>query len=261
MLERQQLIKRHAQRVDIGAGVALAAEALGRHVADGPQDVAGLGHAQVSSLGQPEVGDPDHTRRVEQQVRGLDVPVHHAAGVGVAQGAGGLQADLGDAAVISAAVALGGGEIRLARQNRGRRHRALVVLDLLAESGLRVARGVGGQVFLLESPQDERGGETRLALSLAVAVGGWRWACALLAELLELVDDHVEALAVDHLHGIEDVAIVLADVEDGHDVGVVHPRRGAGLAVEPGAGLGVAGQRTGQDLEGHPAPSASCSAS
>ncbi len=61
--KRQELVECQAQRIDIGAGVALAAEPLRRHVADRAQDVAGGRQSVVVGLGQPEVGDPDHARR------------------------------------------------------------------------------------------------------------------------------------------------------------------------------------------------------
>ena len=75
-----------------------ALERLRRHVAQGAQDVAGVGEVLVVvELGQAEVGDPDGAAGVEQQVRGLDVAVEDALGVGVGQGVGDLGADAGDA--------------------------------------------------------------------------------------------------------------------------------------------------------------------
>ena len=66
-------------------------------------------------------------------------------------------------------------------------------------------------------------------------------------------DDQVQALALDELHGIEADIAVLAHLEDRHDVGVVQPRRGAGLAAEPLLDHPVAGHRPRQDLQRHPA--------
>ena len=54
----------------------------------------------------------------------------------------------------------------------------------------------------------------------------------------QLVQHRVEALALDELHDVEVRALVLADAEDRHDVGVVQPRRRAGLALEPADLLG-----------------------
>ena len=83
--EREQLVERQPQGVDVGPGVPLAPEPLGGHVAERAQDVAGLGQPVVLPLGQAEVGDPDHPLGVEQQVRRLDVAVDDPAGVGVGQ--------------------------------------------------------------------------------------------------------------------------------------------------------------------------------
>ena len=64
---------------------------------------------------------------------------------------------------------------------------------------------------------------------------------ARLLEPAQLVDDRVEPLALDELHGVEADLAVLADLEDRHDVGVVQPGRGPRLAAEPLQGLAVAG--------------------
>ena len=73
---------------------------------------------------------------------------------------------------------------------------------------------------------------------------------ALGPQALQVVDDQVEALAVDELHGVVEVLAVLADVEDRHDVGVMHPRRGLRLALKADLRRGVARARPGQHLEG-----------
>jgi hypothetical protein len=71
------------------------------------------------------------------------------------------------------------------------------------------------------------------------------------AQSLQLLDDQVETLSLDELHRvIQDVA-VLADLEDGHDIGVMEPGRGAGLVAEPLQGLGVAARAGREDLQGH----------
>ena len=63
------------------------------------------------------------------------------------------------------------------------------------------------------------------------ASGGRR--VLLAAQAVQLVEDGVQALALDELHGVVVDAVVLADAEDRHDVGVVQPGRGPGLAAEP----------------------------
>ena len=50
---------------------------------------------------------------------------------------------------------------------------------------------------------------------------------------MQLGNDRIEPQAIDELHGIEADIPVLADLMDRHDVGVVQPGRGAGLAAEP----------------------------
>ena len=98
-LERQQLVERGAQRIDVGAMVehhARAERLLGAHVAERAQQVAG--HRQVRpgfDAGQAEVGEPQAAALVDQQIRGLDVAMHDAAGVGVFQCLGRLHGQLG----------------------------------------------------------------------------------------------------------------------------------------------------------------------
>ena len=57
--------------------------------------------------------------------------------------------------------------------------------------------------------------------------------CFLLSELAEVKQDLVQAVAGDVLHRVIADSVVLAVVEDADDVGVVQPRRRAGLFVEP----------------------------
>ncbi len=62
-------------------------------------------------------------------------------------------------------------------------------------------------------------------------------------------NDLIEALTLDELHRVEVNSVLLADVEHGHDVGVVQAGRHASLALESFEEYRVAGQVCGQDLE------------
>ena len=68
----------------------------------------------------------------------------------------------------------------------------------------------------------------------------------------QLIDDRLEPLALDELHGVEDDVAVLAHLEDWHDIGVVQPRRGPRLAAEPLQRLAVLRHDAGQDLQRDP---------
>ena len=71
-----------AERIDVGRrGHLLAADLLGRHVVHRAQRLAGPGEVgALAVLGQAEVGDQRGAVGIEQDVGGLDVAVHHAAG-------------------------------------------------------------------------------------------------------------------------------------------------------------------------------------
>ena len=58
--QRHHLVQRQTQAVHVGSGIAVAREALRRHVADRAQDVAGMRQVVgLRRLGQSEVGHPD----------------------------------------------------------------------------------------------------------------------------------------------------------------------------------------------------------
>ena len=60
-----------------------------------------------------------------------------------------------------------------------------------------------------------------------------------------------EALALDEAHAEVVLALVLADLEDRHDAGVVEIAGGLGLEVEP-QDVGLVGELAGEDhLQGH----------
>ena len=75
-----------------------------------------------SALASAEVGDPDHSDGIEQQVRRLDVAVDHASGMSVGQPMRGLPADPSNALEERQAPArrLNGRNLGTTRQHGGR---------------------------------------------------------------------------------------------------------------------------------------------
>ena len=67
----------------------------------------------------------------------------------------------------------------------------------------------------------------------------------------ELIDDLVEPLALDQLHGVEGKVALPPHLEHRDDIGVVQPCRGAGLAAESLADCPVAEHLLPQDLQRH----------
>ena len=63
-------------------------------------------------------------------------------------------------------------------------------------------------------------------------------------------DAMLQRHAVQKLHGDEGLAVLLADVVDGADVGMIQRGSGPGFAAEAVQGLRVAGDLVGQELEG-----------
>jgi hypothetical protein len=95
----QQLVQRHAERVDVGAVVHRLAPAHGllrAHVAQRSHQVAREREPGVGAeAGQAEVRDPELALPVHQQVGRLHVPVEHAQLVGVLQRLGRLGPETG----------------------------------------------------------------------------------------------------------------------------------------------------------------------
>jgi hypothetical protein len=94
--KREQLINRQPKAVDVAALIRGDRKPLGRQIAEGADDFTGLGQVVGAvNLGEPEVGQPDISTEVEEQVRGLDVPVECSLGMGILERVGHLIADLG----------------------------------------------------------------------------------------------------------------------------------------------------------------------
>src|SRR5208283_1135285 len=60
----------------------------------------------------------------------------------------------------------------------------------------------------------------------------------------------LQGQAIQKLHGDESLAVLLADVVDRANVGVVQSGRGLGFALKTSEGPRVMGDRVGQELEG-----------
>ena len=75
----------------------------------------------------------------------------------------------------------------------------------------------------------------------------------LVAQPTDIRQDMVERLTVDELHGVIANPVVVAVVEDAHDVRVVQPGRRASLGVKPPQVFRVGPEPRVHDLERHPA--------
>ncbi len=274
--QSHQLVQGQSQAVELGPGVAPALKPLGGHVANRAHDVADFGQViRIRRLGQPEVRDPNIAPGVQQQVRRLDVAVEDPLAIGILQGLGNLKTDPGHALEVRAT------EIQMRRhvgrtwqdQRRGpgwcgahgdvwgREDGGLAPLGLGCESAGSERSGVG-ELAGRQRPGHGARGDREVAFALgpktglgpvAVAARFVRIALARarsnLTEAAQLLQDGVQAHSLDVLHHVIMGPLQVTDPEDGHDVGVVQPARGLGLALEPLDLFGVVQGARRQHLE------------
>ena len=210
-------------------------------------------------LRQAEVGDPDVASRVEQEVRRLDVAVDHPLAMRIRQRVGDLDADTGDLAIIAALGRCAGQRCarhlhsRFGHLRRRQRQRCLLVgtgLDPLGHRQLRDEPRGGAR---LEPPglkrlADRAHGQGAFGFHRSDRGGASRRRGP---ELADVVEHLVERLARDVLHGVVVHAVLLAKVEDGHDVRVVQPGGRARLSAEQGEVRRVGPEPRVQDLQRH----------
>ena len=265
--QRQQLVERQAQAVDVGPGVALPLEPLRGHVAERARGCRRSGSGRPRpALGQAEVGDPDRAVRSSSRFDGLmsrwRIPCWWAYSSASATWM-----------PIRATLRMYGGRTPGPRRTpTGQANRIAGGLAARAVATRRVsARGADAIVSILDGrasvgPRHERGrcepaGRPASAAMPAVeirrdaSVLRDRSAAASPAfSRLSSSIDLVQPLALDELHDVVVPPAVLADAEDRHDVRVVQPRRRPGLALEPlDHGAGSVSRRVGQDLQRHAA--------
>ena len=227
-LEREQLVERDAERVDVAAVVdddALGERLLGAHVAERAQEVAGHRHAGVGfDAREAEVGDPELAAlpSIYEQVGRLDVAVEDAVLVGVVEGFGGLDAELGD-----------GAEIFVGESKSG------------SVRGWRWTGAVGACAELLDAVSAV-GPASRAGLA-ACRINGVPNCRS--ARGTYLLDHFRQALAFDELHRVVVDAAFAADRVDRDDVRVVERGGGAGFVLEAGQLLAVEHRGERQHLQ------------
>ncbi len=243
-------------------------EPLGRHVAQRSHHLARLGQfVSLFELGQAEVGDPDVPQRVQEQVRRFDIAVQDATSMGVLHGVGHLCPDPRDFAKVPQLAQIA--ERRRFEQRRvtaDRLVRPTPVRDSPGSPrGIRIeradlfrslrrqpARGRRGEVPGQQSLRGRRrpghGGRGRDSEDRIGAddnVG----ASALVTEATNVGQNTVQGLPLDERHGVIADPVVVAVIEDTHDVRVVQPGRQTRLGVEPPHVFRVGPEPRMHDLE------------
>ena len=164
--------------------------------------------------GQAEVGDPELSAEVQQQVPRLDVAMHDSPLVGVLKRQRRLSTQPGHALEVPEVVCSS-----LARDRRRRGH---------CRSLCRRRGAFNGRV------------------------GGGRTVTPLVAQGTQLSDQGGKALSVDELHGVIVHAALAADGVYRHDLLVLHLGRREGLGLEALEAPGIDGRSEREDLERDP---------
>ena len=226
--QRQHLVERQPQPVDVATAVGPAAEALRGHVPQRADDVPLVGQLhRVVRLRQPEVGDPGGPLRVQEDIRRLDVAMQDALVMRVVQRLGDLQADARHAPDV---LDLGLGrqlrpaprprrlDDRRARPDGGHRRRPDLRRDRLDGDGAIQAprEQLAGQA--LPQARRPRRGPPRLGRQPAKPP--------------DLLQHDLQVLPLDVLHRVIMDAVRLAHAEHGHDVRMVQSGGGPGLSAK-----------------------------
>ena len=222
--ECQHLVERDPETVEVAPNVRRTTQTLRGEVAQGSRDGAGQRVlSPVGFLAEPEVGDPELPVRIEDQVRRLDVPVQHALRVRGRDPFRGLEKQAHDGVVVAPP-----GPARADPATRARRPRP-------------PCRGAAPRAGPLEQTIGERVGEGVAAPRVALA-----------RKAPPQAREHgIEPTALDVLHRVVVDAVLLAVLDDRHDVGVVQPARGTRLGAESLRGARVERGAVRQHLERH----------
>ena len=217
--ERDQLVERRPQAIDVGPAVDVAGLGLlGAHVPRSAQEAVDLRLARVGqATGEAEVGDPDHPLGVDQEVRRLDVAVDHPLMMGMPQRLGRLPPDVGDPPVIARTPGrnvrrrlvdrLGPAQETPEAANRSAPPPQVRVMSYRLDQAIEAGSGLAGlprpDRCEAEPPVVEPGGDRPVAS--------------------EVAEDAVEPRPFDPLHRVVAEPADLADVEDRDDVRMVQP--------------------------------------